>query len=103
MTTTLVPVTFKFPSRLAPQARQVAVVGPFNGWDPVAHRLTRNGDGDWSLTVYLVPGRTIYCFSVDGGMWLDPHDDGRIPNAWGTEYSVRYVGPESALAAAQTA
>jgi hypothetical protein len=41
--------------------------------------------------VYLPPGRVLYSFWVDGMMWLDPNDEGRVPNAWGSEYSVRYV------------
>jgi 1,4-alpha-glucan branching enzyme len=90
----LVQVTFRFPGRLAPSARRVAVTGPFNGWDPRAHRLERNGDGDWVITIYLPPGRVVYCFSVDETAWLDPADQGRIPNGWGSEFSVRYVRDE---------
>jgi len=33
----------------------------------------------------------VYYFDVDGAYWLDPNDDGRVPNAWGSEYSVRHV------------
>jgi AMP-activated protein kinase-like protein len=91
-TGSLLPVTFQFPGRLAPLARHVAVTGPFNGWDPQVHRLTLNGDGDWVITVYLPPGRVVYCFAVDGTAWLDPADQGRISNGWGSEYSIRYVG-----------
>jgi hypothetical protein len=35
------------------------------------------------------PGRLP--FSVDGTKWLDPDDDKRLPNDWGSEYSVRDV------------
>lgn len=87
----LLPVTFRFPGRLEPSARRVAVTGPFNRWDPRVHRLQRDGGGDWVITVYLPPGRVVYCFYVDGKPWLDPADQGRIPNGWGSEYSVRYV------------
>jgi len=41
------------------------------------------------------PGRIIYHFDVDGAYWLDPSDEGRVPNAWGTHYSVRDLGPPS--------
>ncbi|GEM_PF-2777632 len=88
----LVPVTFRFPSRLVPAAQCVAITGTFNGWDPGTHRLRRDLHGDWTITVYLPPGRIVYCYSVDGTPWLDPADQGRIPNGWGSEYSVRYVG-----------
>jgi hypothetical protein len=48
-------------------------------------------EGDWVVKIDLPPGRTVYYFDVDGAYWLDPNDDGRIPNGWGSEYSVRYV------------
>ena len=87
----VVRTAFRFPRTLAPGARRVAVVGSFNGWDPVAHRLAKTADGDWRITMYLVPGRVVYCFDVDGAHWLDPSDHGRLPNGWGSEYSVRYI------------
>ena len=88
----LAPITFRFPAGLARGARRVAVVGSFNGWDPTAHPMSRPADGDWSVTVYLPPGRVVYLFDVDGEHWLDPDDQERMPNAWGSEYSVRYTG-----------
>ena len=101
---TVVPVTFRFSARLIPTARSVSVVGSFNGWNPAVHRMRRARDGDWTVTVYLTPGRAVYCFSVDGIMWLDPADEGRVPNGWGSEYSVRHVASEPAVfAAAQPA
>ncbi len=100
---TLVPVMFRFPRDLAPAARQVSVVGAFNGWDPSVHRLTRSAGGDWTTTIYLPPGRTVYGFWVDGTMWLDPGDEGRVPNAWGSEYSIRNVGPAAPARQARTA
>lgn len=87
----LVPVIFRFPEVLARNAQRVAVLGSFNGWNPTVHRLTKTADGDWTITIYLAPGRTVYHFSVDGMFWLDPHDEGRIPNGWGSEYSIRQV------------
>lgn len=96
---TLVPVTFSFPARLAPSARTVSVIGSFNGWNSAVHRMRRTSDGEWAVTVYLTPGRAVYCFSVDGVMWLDPTDEGRVPNGWGSEYSVRHVATEEPVAA----
>jgi len=84
-------VTLQFPGSLAPGARRVALVGPFNGWDSAVHPLVRTAGGDWAITIYLPPGRVTYHFDVDGVAWLDPNDDERIPNAWGSEYSVRHV------------
>lgn len=87
----MVPVRFVFPEALAPRAQRVAVVSSFNNWDDRAHPLTKMPHGDWSTTVFLPPGRVVYCFSVDGILWLDPGDEGRIGNEWGSAYSVRYV------------
>jgi 1,4-alpha-glucan branching enzyme len=92
MTTTIVPVTFRFPCAAATSANHVAILGPFNGWNPKIHPLTKTPEGYWVIKLYLPPGRMVYCFDVDGALWLDPNDDGRIPNSWGSEYSIRYVG-----------
>lgn len=89
----LAPTTFRFPAELARGARRVAVVGTFNGWDPAAHAMSCRANGDWTATIYLPLGRVVYLFDVDGGYWLDPDDEERVPNSWGTEYSVRYVAP----------
>lgn len=97
----LVPVIFRFPDVLARGAQQVAVLGSFNGWDPRVHRLTKIAGGEWTITVYLPPGRTVYHFSVDGMFWLDPSDEGRILNGWGSEYSVRHVRTADAPARKQ--
>jgi anti-anti-sigma factor len=92
---TILPVRFRFPGSLVPRARSVSVLDPFNGWTPSSHRLTKTLEGDWVITIRLSPGRVVYYFDVDGTTWLDPQDDGRIPNGWGSEYSVRNVAPIS--------
>ena len=85
------PVRFGFPGSLAPGAQRLALVGSFNDWDPQAHAMAKTATGDWTVVVHLRPGRYLYHIWVDGVPWLDPHDDGREPNTWGTEYSIRYV------------
>ncbi len=91
MTTQLVPVTFRFRCGIGSRANQIALLGPFNGWNPKTHLLTKTPEGDWVVKIDLPPGRTVYYFDVDGSYCLDPNDEGRIPNGWGSEYSVRYV------------
>lgn len=87
------PVNFRFQGNLAPTAARVALVGTFNGWNPRSHLLTKNLKDDWMITVYFpLRCRIVYHFEVDGVPWLDPDDDGRVPNGWGSEYSVRYIG-----------
>ena|ERR1700756_740981 len=86
-----VPVMFRFPAGLVPGAQRVAVVGPFNGWNHTAHTMSRRATGDWTMTIYLPPGRLVYLFAVDGEFWLDPDDEERMPNSWGSGFSVRHV------------
>ena len=51
----------------APQARLVTVAGDFNGWSTGSLALVDpEGDGVWTLTVPLRPGRHQYLFFVDG-------------------------------------
>jgi hypothetical protein len=88
----IVPVTFRFPKTLAPNVRRVAVRGSFNAWQADAHPLRKDADGEWGVTINLCPSRIVYYFDVDGVPWLDPDDDGRVPNEWGSEYSVRRIG-----------
>jgi 1,4-alpha-glucan branching enzyme len=87
----LVPVTFRFPGSLAPRARRVAVIGPFNNWRGNSHRLMRIPGGDWIITIFLPPGRVVYGFDVDGTRWPDPQSEDRVSTGAGSEYSVRRV------------
>lgn len=84
--TTLAGGAVRFDLRLPTTAREVAIVGDFNGWDdkatPMASRAT---DGTWSARIALAPGRHVYAFVVDGQKWVvDPlapqvADDGYGP------------------------
>ena len=64
----------RFDLTLPALAREVAIVGDFNGWDETATpMLRRNADNSWSARVPLTPGRHVYAFVVDGTRWLvDP-------------------------------
>jgi hypothetical protein len=67
-------------------ARQVAVVGDFNGWRPGETPLARvAATHRWSATLALRDGAHRYAFVVDGTRWVpDPAaervraDDGRV-------------------------
>jgi hypothetical protein len=83
----------------APDARDVSLVGDFNGWgqeaDPVQAEKV---DGRWVFRVELGPGRYQYAFVVDGKTWLpDPNSAGTVPDGFGGRNSVIYVqqGPLS--------
>lgn len=60
----------------APQARQVALVGDFNDWNPKATPMTRQDDGRWMASLELSHGYHQYLFLVDGERMLDPNAAG---------------------------
>lgn len=64
----------------APHARQVALVGDFNGWHPHAHPMHRQPDGSWFAQVPLHHGHHRYVFLVDGQPALDPRANGVARN-----------------------
>lgn len=61
---------------VAPGARQVAVVGDWNDWDPLAQPLDdSDGDGTWELRFRVEPGRDYeYQFVVDEAEWISDPD-----------------------------
>ncbi|MEW5826358.1 MAG: isoamylase early set domain-containing protein [Candidatus Bipolaricaulota bacterium] len=72
------------------QAESVSVVGSFNEWEPT--KLTdEDGDGIWTATIPLPPGRYEYAFIIDGRWWgQDPLADEYV-RSFGEFSSVRYV------------
>ena len=81
-------VTFKY---YAPEAKVVAVVGTFNGWNDKAHLLKKDEKGNWSAIVSLFPGNYEYRFIVDGRWRDDPSCEIRHLNAYGGYNCVLYV------------
>lgn len=61
---------------VAPEARQVCLVGDFNDWQPEAHPMSRQPDGSWHLALPLTHGHHHYRFLVDGAAVLDPKATG---------------------------
>jgi 1,4-alpha-glucan branching enzyme len=49
----------------APEAREVFVVGEFNGWNAKATPMARGADGVWRVELTLPPGFYRYNFVVD--------------------------------------
>lgn len=66
-------------------ARQVELLGDFNGWEPGRHPFEEVLDGLWKVEVEAPqPGRYHYKFLVNGCEWLeDPANLYRKPNAFG--------------------
>jgi len=58
----------------APDARRVAVVGSFNGWDAEKGAMRRLPDGRWRVSARLEPGRYLYTYLVDGEALPAPPD-----------------------------
>ena len=72
-------------------AKQVAVVGDFNGWEATP-LSDDNHDGIWTANIPLSPGRYEYAFIIDGRWWgQDPLADEYV-SSFGQYSSVRYVG-----------
>ena len=72
-------------------AENVAVVGNFNAWEGTA-LSDSDGDGIWTASISLAPGRYEYAFIIDGRWWgQDPLADEYI-QSFGEYSSVRYIG-----------
>jgi hypothetical protein len=78
---------------LAPQARKVAVVGDFNGWDTTKTPMARaENAGLWSVALPLTAGRHLYAFVVDGTTWtIDPSAPVIPDDGFGHANSVKIV------------
>lgn len=64
-----VKVTFVLPT--GGSDGQVAVVGDFNTWDPMATPL-RQRRGQWTASVNLAPGRRYsFRYLAEGGRWFN--------------------------------
>lgn len=58
---------------LAPEAKQVALVGSFNGWAGEATKMKMSdGTGLWSVDVPLREGEYTFMYLVDGKQWVTP-------------------------------
>ncbi len=74
----------------APGAKEVSVVGDWNGWSPEKNRLVDRGNGVWEATVRLHRLREYrYQFLVDGERWVpDPQAPVSIDDGFGGRSSV---------------
>lgn len=74
-----------------PTATRVAVTGDFNRWDKNGITLTKGKNGVWTIDLSLKPAKYQYKFIVDGEWKTDPQNKFSLPNAFGTENSVKEV------------
>ena len=83
---------------VAPEAKQVTLVGDFNEWDRQATPLQRvaapgSNHGVWTIELPLAAGRYSYAFLVDGQRWVaDPTHPRVIGDDFGRPSSAVTVG-----------
>ncbi len=68
----------------------VSIAGDFNGWDPQANILEDpEGDGIWTGTLKLEPGRYEYMFVLDGEKWFpDPNALRYVKDGFGNKNAI---------------
>lgn len=71
-------------------AHVVAIAGDFNGWNPEANLLEDpDGDGIWTGTLNLEPGKYEYMFVIDGEKWLpDPNALRYVKDGFGNKNAI---------------
>ena len=78
---------------IAPQAKNVSLVGDFNEWDLAKTPMIRSGEsGLWTVVLPLSAGRHLYAFVVDGSSWVqDPSAPIAPDDGFGHANSVKLV------------
>lgn len=79
---------------VAPDAKKVAVVGDFNGWDAshASYQAQHRGGGVWSVTAPVPVGHHRYSFVVDDSVWVaDPMAPRVMDNDYGVANSAIVV------------
>jgi hypothetical protein len=68
----------------------VAIAGDFNSWNPGDNLLEdANGDGIWTGTLKLKPGRYEYMFVLDGKKWVpDPNALRYVKDGFGNKNAI---------------
>ena len=81
-------VTFEVPHQT--EAKQVALCGEFNNWDPAANLMKQRKDGRYSTTVSIAAGRSYrFKYLLDNQHWEnDSAADSYVPNEFGSEDSL---------------
>ena len=82
-------VTFSF--KPTQNVHDVKLAGNFTNWDQGAIVMTQGRSGEWKTQASLEPGEYEYKFMADGVWFNDPKADKQMPNAWGSENSLKVV------------
>jgi 1,4-alpha-glucan branching enzyme len=67
-------------------------MGDFNKWNPKVHPMKNDGNGFWTKSVIIPPGKYEYKFLIDGDWKEDPGNEQTCPNCFGTLNSILSVG-----------
>jgi len=81
----------KFSLRISDtKTHTIAIAGDFNGWNPQANLLEDSeGDGVWTGTLKLEPGRYEYMFVMDGEKWFpDPNALRYVKDGFGNKNAI---------------
>lgn len=90
-TSSVPQTTFRY--RATGPVRTVVAAGEFNSWSQTATPLSDpDGDGEWTATAAVTPGRYTYKFVVDGQWMADPGNALRSPDGFGGENTILVVG-----------
>ena len=86
-------VTFKLPKIAATGAKNVSIVGDFNGWNIYANPMKKLKSGDFTITLELKPGREYqFRYLIDDTRWEnDWNADKYVKGPFGSDNSVIYV------------
>jgi len=72
----------------APSAKNVALAGDFNKWNPQTLKMKKDGNGTWKAKVSIPCGKHEYKFVVDGNWWTDPSCKSVSTNSLGSQNSI---------------
>ncbi len=75
------------------QIHTIAIAGDFNNWNPQENiLLDPDGDGIWTATLKLPPGRYEYMFVLNGEKWLpDPNALRYVKDGFGNRNAILEV------------
>lgn len=82
-------VSFSLPF---PTAKKVQVVGEFCEWDESKSlQCFRTQEGKWTAQIQLGSGKYEYLVVADGKVQLDPTNNQKVPNSYGSQNSILVV------------
>ena len=75
-------VTFNLEAELTNGAKEVAVLGEFNNWDPTANAMRKLKDGSFTKTLDLETGKEYqFRYLVDGEQWINDSEADRYTHS----------------------